>query len=250
MGANRGAVLAAMVVVFGACASATGPVACASHESELRDSMCLDTSGAPSLDAHATVVRTEVGRVLDLIAPRIDVAGTRIRLIDDAAGTIPEVGLGGFNPGPNEIRIYVDPGRTDLAELLVTELGHQIAHELHHAARRRSVGYGATLLEAAVTEGLADHFALEITGGAPPPWSTALPASELSHWVAEVVARDSGAYDHATWFHGTSPDVPRWTGYAVGFELVRRVLDANPSLSAAALTDRDARDFTPNDPTG
>jgi hypothetical protein len=82
--------------------------------------------------------------------------------------------MGGYNPGPGEVLLYADPARPDLDSVLWSELLPQLAHEVHHAMRRRAMGYGTTLLQAAVSEGLADHFSLEASGGITRPWAVAL----------------------------------------------------------------------------
>ncbi|MGE0554605.1 MAG: DUF2268 domain-containing putative Zn-dependent protease, partial [Gemmatimonadales bacterium] len=165
--------------------------------------------------------------------------------IADATQVIPEVGMGGLNPSPDEVRLYADPSWPDLELVLRTHLLSQLAHEIHHAMRRRAIGYGSTLLEAAISEGLADHFALEASGGSPPPWALALTPSELSVWIPQVVSRSTGSYVHAEWFFGTNPTIPRWTGYAVGFELVRAHLDRDPTRRASLLVGAPATSFVP-----
>jgi hypothetical protein len=227
------------------CGSNTEPAACTV---EFPDSVCLDATEAGALASELDLVETEVGRTLDAVAPLIDVSGTRILIIADPSGVIPEIGFGGFNPSSHEVHLFADPGSADLRGILRAQLMPILAHELHHAARRRTVGYGATLLEAAVTEGLADHFSLQVSPGAPPPWSTALSAEELAAWVPEVVARSTGTYDHPEWFFGTGPSAPRWTGYAVGFELVRDYLQRYPERRPSDLVDEPAEAFVP-DPT-
>lgn len=225
------------------CGSSTDPAACAV---EFPDSVCLDTTRAGELVAYLDLLEVEVGRTLDVVAPLIDVSGVRIVIVADPSGVIPEVGFGGFNPGTHEVRLFADPSSTDLDVVLRAQVMPTLAHELHHAARRRAVGYGSTLLEAAVTEGLADHFSLQVSPGPPPPWSTALSDMELEVWVPEVVARSSGPYNHAEWFYGTGPSAPRWTGYAVGFELVSGYLERYPDRRPSELVDEPAESFVPN----
>ena len=156
--------------------------------------------------------------------------------------------MGGFNPSSDEVRLYADSSWPDLAAVLRSELLPQLAHEIHHAMRRRAVGYGSTLLQAAVTEGLADHFSLEVSGATERPWAVALTAAQLTIWIPEVEARASGEYNHAEWFFGTNPSIPRWTGYAVGFELVRAYLNQDPGRRASALVGEPANSFVPYSP--
>jgi uncharacterized protein YjaZ len=228
------------------CSTGTTLPQCAA---EFPGDICLDLSSAGALVDYQSVVEDEVMRALDAIQPLLGVTGLRISLIDDRAGVIPEVGMGGFNPSTDEVRLYADPARPDLETILRSELLYQLAHETHHAMRRRAIGYGSTLLQAAVSEGLADHFAMEASGRAsPPPWSVALTPDELATWIPEVESRNTGAYDHFDWFVGTSPEIPRWTGYAVGYELVRAYLDQNPASSASGLVGEPATSFVPYSP--
>ena len=105
-----------------------------------------------------------------------------------------------------------------------------------------SVGYGETLFDALITEGLADHFDREVNGGDPPPWSTSLSDAQREVWLKR--AREefgSTSYDHAAWFYGKEGGQPKWTGYALGYHLVGEYLNRakkKPSeLVAAASSD-------------
>ena len=71
---------------------------------------------------------------------------------------------------------------------------------------------------------------------------------ELATWIPEVLTHDSGPYEHDRWFFGTTTSVPRWTGYAVGFELVRRYLEGHPGARASTLVDQPGSVFVPPDP--
>lgn len=227
------------------CASGTAPEACAR---DFSGRVCLDLDRAGGLLAHRAVIEEEVARTLSAMRSVVEVTDLRISVIADPAQVIPEVGMGGFNPGPGEVRIYGDPERADLAALLRAELPLQLAHETHHALRRRSVGYGTTLFEAAVTEGLADHFALEVTDHSRPPWTLALDSAGLATWTPRVLESTSGPYDHRAWFLGTDPSIPRWTGYSVGFDLVGRHLEQDSARRASALVDEPAQAFMPGSP--
>lgn len=232
-------------LVLSGCATETELRTC---DTEFAGSVCLDLSAAGSLTDYRATIEEEVGRTLDAVQPLLGVSNLRIQVIADANQVIPEIGMGGFNPGEDEVRLYADPSLPNLESVLRTHLMSQLAHETHHAMRRRAVGYGSTLLQAAVSEGLADHFALEVSGGSPPPWTQALTPAQLAVWIPEVVSRFSGSYDHAEWFFGTNPAIPRWTGYAVGYELVRAYLDQDPARSASALVGEPAGSFVPYAP--
>lgn len=196
------------------------------------------------LDTRQNTIEFVVRETLSLVNDKMSVETIKIIVKNDPNNAIPEIGIGGFNPNQNEIIISTNVGFNDLDGSIASELGPMIAHEIHHLKRRRSVGYGSTLLEACVSEGLADAFSIEIFGIDPPIWSTALSQNELADWVeiAKAVWNDN-PYNHNKWFFGTTPEIPRWTGYSIGFELVQDFLSNNPELKPSKLFNEPANSF-------
>jgi uncharacterized protein YjaZ len=129
----------------------------------------------------------------------------------------------------------------DLAKSLRVWLPREIAHELDHTARIQvGPGYGSTLLDELVTEGMADAFSLQSSFETPRiPWDHALTkAQERTVWAR--ARRHLGQnVDHAEWFFG-SGDLPRWTGYTIGFDIVSSYLRMHPGTTAADLVTMDA----------
>lgn len=226
------------------CTSSAAPEGCSA---EFAGGLCLDMSAADGLLAHQALIEEEVGRTLDRVLPLLDVTNLRIAVIDDPSRVIPETGFGGFNPNAEEVRLFADSNRPGLDAVIRSELLPTLAHEIHHAMRRRAIGYGSSLLQAAVSEGLADHFSIEMAPGYDPPWTRALTEEELSVWLPEVTSRSSGAYSHPEWFHGAGASIPRWTGYSVGFELVRLYLGTHPDQLASTLVGEPATSFVSPD---
>jgi uncharacterized protein YjaZ len=176
----------------------------------------------------------------------MDIDQVLIRVVSEPNSVVPEIGIGGFNPSRDEVIIAINEKHRNLADAIDQALVPVLAHELHHAKRRRSVGYGSTLLEAAVTEGLADHFAIEVTGIDPFPWSTALTGSDLEEWINTASDTwNNPFYFHNSWFLGSDPSIPRWTGYAIGFDLVKNYLDELPDRKASLLHNEPASSFEP-----
>jgi uncharacterized protein YjaZ len=121
-----------------------------------------------------------------------------------------------------------------------------VAHELHHVKRWRGPGYGRTLLEAMVSEGLADHFSIELLGAPVPPWSDAFPRDQTTQLLERARPEfDSTSYDHERWFFVASPTLPRWTGYTLGFRLVEAYQAAHMGATAADLVNTPAGAFRP-----
>ncbi len=154
-----------------------------------------------------------------------------------ATSTFEEVGLGGFAPDGHTVFLALDPDHEHFERALEREVFRTLAHEFHHVARHRASLRGHTLLDALVSEGLADHFSIEVTGMEPPPWAVALDLERTAAMSDRARAEyDNPRYDHRAWFFGsTDVEIPRWTGYTLGFQIVADYLERHPGSSAAAL---------------
>jgi len=170
-----------------------------------------------------------------------------IVLYDNPKATIDEIGgIGGFSPNANLIFISLNPRHPDFKKAVKEELAFTLAHELHHTIRWQKQVEGDTLLEALIFEGLADHFAQEVTGrNKPSLYSCALTPEQKKVFLkkASEVWNES-SYDNNLWFFGLKSDIiPRWTGYTLGYDLVATYLQANPGTSASKLASADASLF-------
>ena len=206
--------------------------------------MYLEDGG--QLDAQRQTIEEKLQEAVTRVNAIMPTEGINFRVRASSKDVIPEIGVGGFNPAADEVILWIDPLFPQLNQSLDVELAPIIAHEMHHAKRRRSVGYGTTLLEALISEGLADSFSIELMGITPPLWSTALTGSELDNWTE--IARNSWgepSYNHPKWFFGTSDEIPRWAGYAIGYKLVQDYLDKNTTATPSNLHDEPAVSFIP-----
>ncbi len=130
--------------------------------------------------------------------------------------------------------------------LATRRLAWLVLHEMHHATRWRTVGYGRTLLEAMVSEGMADRFAEEQLGGTLPPWSRAFDMARQGELVERARPFfDAAPYDHAKWFYDTDPSLPRWTGYTIGYRLVTGYQGQHGAPTATQLVSTPASAFRP-----
>ena len=133
----------------------------------------------------------------------------------------------------------------DMQTALQTWLPLTLAHELDHAQRvLDGPGYGRTLLQNMVSEGLADSFAGQVFPGAPAiPWDHSLSlAAEHVVWAfaRPRLGHVQNSGRHAMWFYGTGR-VPRWAGYTIGYDIVTSYLRAHPGATPASITDLPAR---------
>lgn len=112
-----------------------------------------------------------------------------IEFIAITHGVIPEIGFGGYSPMPGFIRVSIDPNNSNLASHMDEPFERMIAHELLHALRWETVGYGRTLLCALVSEGLAGRFAQELYGNEPELWESAVSEDRLAMSKKSIVYR-------------------------------------------------------------
>jgi hypothetical protein len=133
--------------------------------------------------------------------------------------------VGGHAPGPGVIELVIDLAAAIGPEALRDEILKTLFHEYHHALRWEGPGYGLTLGEALVSEGLAQAFVHEMLDCPPEPWEIMPPGVDLEQLCRRAdAAFDDQDYPHDTWFFG-SGDLPEWTGYALGSALVAAHLD-------------------------
>jgi hypothetical protein len=155
----------------------------------------------------------------------------------DPFWTIPAWGIGGYSHGKGRISITVAPAHPRFRDAERPQrLAAVLAHELHHTVRARGPGYGTTLGEALVSEGLAQCFEVEI-GCPPPPYAVAVAGDALSAFATRARREfDATGYDHAAWFFGRrgDPDFPKDGGYSLGYALTKRWLDAEGLTASAA----------------
>lgn len=203
----------------------------------------LNSSG--SLTPFAENIRRVFDQSIKKITSKIPISDVDVVVYDNPDSTISEIGIGGYVPSKNMVWISINPAFPSLAQSIEKELGGTLAHELHHVLRSRGPGYGKTLFEALITEGLADHFDLEVNGGKPKPWSVALDDNQIDK-LSQKAKKEfiKKKYDHNAWFFGSKAKViPRWTGYSLGFYLIGVYLRRNPKEKASSLYSKKAGDF-------
>ena len=163
--------------------------------------ICVDYSRDDLSDEIKGVIENVAQESFLAIRKVMPIDNLIIRIVDNPSLIIPGIGVGGFSPNKEEVLISIDTEFQYKNSSLRQELAPILAHEVHHTNRRRTVGYGSTLLEAIISEGLADHFSIEINGILPPPWSKALNNEDLQFWItkASEIWTDP-TYNHSQWF--------------------------------------------------
>ncbi|MCA3510818.1 MAG: peptidase [Rhodobacter sp.] len=143
--------------------------------------------------------------------------------------------VGGACYEPGCIELTVDFSRNAALDTLREEILRTLCHEYHHAIRWDGPGYGDTLGEALVSEGLAQVFVHEVIPCPPEPWEIMPPDLDLRKTCKRAYdGFDDADYAHDEWFFG-SGSLPNWTGYALGKALVARHLQTAPGKTALDL---------------
>lgn len=156
-------------------------------------------------------------------------------------------GVGGYCPSAHFVQVSVDPKNTEFKKNPKAAIERTLSHELHHAMRQQAnidISKG-TFLECIFSEGLADHFAFEITGNVP-TWVKAFAEKDRKKIMEKVKPKLDKIItyeDYDDWFILGSKKykIPKWAGYTIGFDMVKRYLENNPKESAASLVDIPAK---------
>ena len=144
---------------------------------------------------------------------------------ENSTKVIFETGVGGYAPDSHMIYIYFDSKNPNTNQNLEAKIKSTLSHEFHHAIRNRKFDWKKdTLLGAIITEGLADHFDIEINGGEPRIWNTALLEEQIQFYIK--IIKEKGHikdFKYEEWFFGTK-EIPKWAGYTIGFKLVEEYI--------------------------
>jgi hypothetical protein len=163
--------------------------------------------------------RTAISRLIS--PPRLDILVQR-----RAGAVIPEIGMVGRAYRKSLFALTFDPDNERFSACLSDgSVRRQVAHEVHHCLRMAGPGYGDTLGEVLVSEGLAGRFVGRLFGSPPEPWERAVDDEALRVNHPDLEALRSTTYDHAAWFVGAGGLRPRWLGYTLGYEIVGKWLD-------------------------
>jgi hypothetical protein len=181
----------------------------------------------------------EAGGRLSSVAPPL-----ALDIVISARQDMPEaLFVSGHCYEPGVIGLGIDLTQPHSEDRLRHALLKTLFHEVHHALRWDGPGYGGTLGEALVSEGLAQRFLHEMMDCPPEPWEDAVPAAVCeAHRSRARAAFDDAGYDHGAWFFGQG-ELPEWLGYTLGRRIVDRHLAQHPGATALSLAQADAADF-------
>jgi hypothetical protein len=151
---------------------------------------------------------------------------------------VPHTGVNGFT-SPATGQIILQLGRTaqpPLAQTLHLWLPRDLAHEVNHSVRiLGGTGFGSTLLQQTISEGIATAFDQAAFPGPPDPFGQAITrAQECTLWE-KVQPRLGAANLYNLWMFG-GPGVPPWTAFTIGYHIVNDYRNHHRNVRWAQLT--------------
>lgn len=188
--------------------------------------------------------------------PRPDLSARMFIFPGDGESAVLVNQLGGvlaFSLGASATLLFVWP-RGDWESNLRYNVVHEYAHLVRNLLFPRGIAGGRlvymktqqpeTLLDAMVAEGISDCFAQECLNGARPRWMDTQDEVEPRRMWPRLQRRFgiSDPTEIRRFLFGDGDRVPAWTGYTLGYMIVRRFLDNNPGTTMMRLVSMPASD--------
>lgn len=153
---------------------------------------------------------------------------------------IPEDGVGGYTYANNFI-----VSALDLKSMSIPRFKEMLAHELCHAARwGKNNEWMNTLFDGMISEGVATYFGTEYAKNNSEKQFFTKTMLERSDEENERILNklrgnlDDKNYDYNTIFFTGNDKLPRWSGYSLGYYLVKKYLEKTHKTIEEAFADK------------
>lgn len=139
----------------------------------------------------------------------------------------PLLSLSAFTVGRvSRIDFKICFSRANILNILQVELPLTLYHEFSHVTRTQHLGYGETLLDRLIDEGIGCFVEQSSLPGRKIPYIQKI-AGEKMLWKKTVRLFDSKEYNYSEWFFGTGK-LPAWIGYRFGYLVIQNFMKKNP----------------------
>lgn len=153
---------------------------------------------------------------------------------------IPEDGVGGYTYASNFI-----VSALDLKSMSIPRFKEMLVHELCHAARwGKNDEWMNTLFDGMISEGVATYFGTEFAKNNSDKQFFTKAMLERSDEENERILNelrgnlDDKNYDYTTIFFTGNDKLPRWSGYSLGYYLVKKYLEKTHKTIEEAFADK------------
>ena len=207
-------------------------------------------------ESRPQAVAQEALKIASDSLPRPDLSARMFMFPGDGESSVLVNQLGGvlgFSLGASATLLFVWP-QGDWRSNLRYNVVHEYAHLVRNLLFPRGIAGGKlvymktqqpeTLLDAMVAEGISDCFAQRCLDGARPRWMDTRDEVELLRMWPRVHRRFgvSDATEIRRFLFGDGDRVPAWTGYTLGYMIVRKYLDKYPETTMMRLVSMPASD--------
>jgi hypothetical protein len=198
----------------------------------------IDTSDSLSIQI-ISGIREIVPRIQSLIPADSITIDLRV-----GGDVLPFLGVGARTTSEHSVLFNYDPKNP---KFRTESIARGLVHECYHPVRLRMPHWQLTVLECMITEGLADHFMVQVLKCEQPVWSRALSEEEIRQNLLKakpiLFEKHKSWNDEFTqkffapWMFGRKGDdpIPGWTGYSLGWRIVDNYLKAHPEIQASSL---------------
>ena len=219
-------------------APVTTPAPMTEHVARDRFTVVLGSQALQAAEAAGINLPVLVSRALGHINALLPGPKTTITVNYAPPGKlIPQTGTDGFTGLTGNIAIVFGPTRhVSVGQAVTIWLPRTLSHEVDHSVRiLAGPGIGPTLLPQIISEGISSVFDEAAFPGPPNPWDRAIsPGQECALWrKATPQLGYPGLYD--LWMFG-GYGVPHWTGFTIGYDIVKDYRDRHPQVSWPTLT--------------
>ena len=202
-------------------------------------------AGDPFLHPYAQMIKKEAIKVIQIISKYIPI--TEVDII--IAHRPDNIGSGRISTQvKNEhlVNIAINVKNKYFNKFFHADLLEALAYVLYRTVRLQKNGYSKNLLDDCIDEGLAFNFQTEVTGDTLEPHFMSLKNIKTLRRVALRAKKEfqSTQYSHDDWFNGSKTrNIPQFTGYIIGYILVKHFLKINPHFTPSRLIKKEAKYF-------
>lgn len=168
-------------------------------------------------------LKKEILKQAQIAMKVLDLDLLNITIYPKSSWAIPQTGLNGYAPSENWVQLTVDVKNKfkKFNWIINNSLPSTVCHEINHCARWKYIGYGNTLAEAIVSEGLASLFEIEMCKKYKVPWLkiTKKEGLDIIKIFNKRNKNKDSFYNHNEWFFGEGK-LPKWIGYKLGFYFI------------------------------
>lgn len=188
---------------------------------------CHIANASGQLSPLEGLINSSFGRTAPIIIRDLKPEAIDVIFLAAPDQTIPELGIGGFSPGPNHIYVHLDPKSDKITN---DEIAATLLHEAHHCVRWTPEAFNQPLGGQMVSEGLACLYEAQTLGREPIYAQTTLKKDQVDKARASL---DRPDFDWGEWFFGQG-QFDRWFGYSLGYHICRKY-SGSTGRSAAEL---------------